>query len=59
MRNGRHSSCDSTAKEFVSRVPAVYLGSAEGAILAFLLFYRFNNLSAIMERDEFESRPAH
>ena len=41
------------------RVPAVYLESAEGTILAFLPFREINNLRVLNEPCGFEPRPAH
>src|SRR5437867_1503432 len=41
------------------RVPAVYLDSAEGSFLAFLLFCRINNLRWLRRGEQFESRPPH
>ena len=41
------------------RVPAVYLTSAEGTILAVLPFIGINNLRLLRVGHVFESRPAH
>jgi hypothetical protein len=42
-----------------SRVPAVYLGSAEVSILSFLSVCRINNLRFRNTPSGFEPRPAH
>ena len=44
-----------TPKKFVARVPAVYLTSAEGTILAFWSFIEINKLRAFKPRMWFES----
>jgi hypothetical protein len=44
-------------KELVARVPAVYLTSAEEAILAFLPFNEINKLRALRVVSGFESHP--
>ena len=49
----------SATNEFVARVPAVYLGSAEVSILAFLPDCRINNLRWLNGSFGFEPRPAH
>jgi hypothetical protein len=48
-----------TTNEFVARVPAVYLGSAEVSILALLPDCRINNLRRLNGPSGFEPRPAH
>jgi hypothetical protein len=48
-----------TNNEFVVCVPAVYLGSAEVSILAFLPDCRINNLRRHNRPYGFEPRPAH
>ena len=48
-----------TINELVACVPAVYLGSAEVSILAFLSVCRINNLRWPNGAYGFEPRPAH
>jgi len=48
-----------TTKGFVARVPAVYLTSAEAAVLSFLPFNEINKLHTSNEASEFKSRPGH
>ena len=48
-----------TPKKFVARVPAVYLTSAEGTILAFLRFLEINKLQALKAVCGFKSRPGY
>jgi hypothetical protein len=45
--------------ELVVCVPAVYLGSAEVSMLAFLAYFRINNLRWLDGPCGFEPRPAH
>jgi hypothetical protein len=51
--------CDTriTTKEFVARVPAVYLKSAEGTICAFLAFIGISNLRVFRWDSCSESHP--
>jgi hypothetical protein len=45
-------------RERLVRVPAVYLHSAEGSVLAFLLFCKINNLRQLNGSYGFDPRPA-